>query len=349
MDHPRRRITLGALAGAALAYAPATRAAACRYLIEPLADTGVAQVLPQAINASGMVTGSASTSWPGGRYGKAFKGVPQRMKLAPWDGEASTGVGINDLGVVVGQHEQPVNMPAWRWDREGLSPIAVAGAPTLDHAADINNAGLIVGTTLNTDMWLTDGHDIVWLPRLAGQTRVWAGRLSHAGIACGWRLLADGVSDAFVWDGAEATSLQLPFAVQHARDINDAGQVCGDVRSDVNGLPQAFIWDRGRLRLLTGGPDFAVNAAIAHAINRHGVVVGDAKASPKGRKHYGTAFIWKDGVMQDLNVVTGAQAQGWFLATATGINDRGQIVGRGAPTRQGRLLGYVATPVACGP
>jgi probable HAF family extracellular repeat protein len=345
MDLHRRSLTLGALAGAALAFSPLARAVPRRYLIEALTDQHLAQVVPQAINAPGMATGSASTSWPG-RYGKAFKGVPGRMRSAPWNGEGSSGLGINDLGVVVGKEEGISYKPAWRWDETGFTPLTIAGAPVLDHAADINNAGLIVGTSMQADMWITDGQDIRWLPRLPDQVRITAGRINNAGVACGTRFISGGGSDSFVWDGDLAAPMELPFLVQQAADINDLRQVCGHVSPAADQQPQAFLWDDGRLTLLDSNADFIVRSSAANAVNNPGVVVGDALIAPKGtKKHHRTAFIWEDGLMRDLNAVTDAAAQGWFLATAQAINDRGQIIGRGGATRHHRLVGYLATPV----
>jgi hypothetical protein len=60
--------------------------------------------------------------------------------------------------------------------------------------------------------------------------------------------------------------------------------------------------------------------AAATAINTNGEVVG-----------YGpSVFYWSEGTGRiDLNTLLDASAAGWTLVVASGINDRGQIVGWG--------------------
>jgi len=62
--------------------------------------------------------------------------------------------------------------------------------------------------------------------------------------------------------------------------------------------------------------------SFAYGVDDRGHVVGasDAKDSPLH------AFIYSDGVMQDLNKLIPADS-GWLLTEAKGINGSGQIVG----------------------
>jgi probable HAF family extracellular repeat protein len=69
----------------------------------------------------------------------------------------------------------------------------------------------------------------------------------------------------------------------------------------------------------SGGSMFDISSsAEARAINNLGQIVGG---------YYGSAFLYRDGTMQDLGIL-----QGCYSSEATGINDRGQIVGEGNST-----------------
>ena len=64
--------------------------------------------------------------------------------------------------------------------------------------------------------------------------------------------------------------------------------------------------------------------SMAWAVNTSGDIVGQSP-NASGTPH---AFLWKGGVMQDLNDLVDP-ASGWVLAVAYGINDAGVIVGDG--------------------
>lgn len=61
----------------------------------------------------------------------------------------------------------------------------------------------------------------------------------------------------------------------------------------------------------------------ANGINKFGQVVGWAWYSSTANVH---AFLYTGGVMYDLNNLVQNLPEGAVLQTATGINDRGQIV-----------------------
>jgi hypothetical protein len=53
------------------------------------------------------------------------------------------------------------------------------------------------------------------------------------------------------------------------------------------------------------------------------------------------AFLWKDGVMVDLNDLIPKHSP-WILQSAAGINDSGQIAGQGVIN--GEVHAFLATP-----
>jgi probable HAF family extracellular repeat protein len=82
----------------------------------------------------------------------------------------------------------------------------------------------------------------------------------------------------------------------------------------------AVLWEHGRITDLgTLGGTFS----IALEINERGQVVGESKKE----SGLSGAFLWQDGTMVELGTVPDAGLNG-----ATGINNRGQIVGVGGGT-----------------
>jgi probable HAF family extracellular repeat protein len=99
----------------------------------------------------------------------------------------------------------------------------------------------------------------------------------------------------------------------------------------------AFLWTRrtGMRDLGTLPGDVASGGT---AINDRGEVVGpslDASGNPR-------AFLWKNGVMTDLNTLVPANAP-LFLLLATAINSSGEIAGFGVNSTGG-VHGFLATP-----
>jgi len=124
-----------------------------------------------------------------------------------------------------------------------------------------------------------------------------------------------------------------------ATSINDRGEVAGGSQSS-GGAPHAFLWtkDKGMQDLGTLEGDFLSVAPCCHTINNRGEIVGFSIPGPLGS---GRAFLWRNGIMTDLNTLLSKDSP-WYLLQALSINDAGQIVGYG--TINGDVHAFLATP-----
>ncbi|RAJ90589.1 putative membrane protein [Streptomyces sp. PsTaAH-137] len=160
--------------------------------------------------------------------------------------DVSVAQGINDEGVVVGQ-SGPTDLigPAVRWDPDGTpTELALPADARNACAFAVNRAGVIVGLATAADQLSGD---------LAREDE-WAVRWSP--------------------DGA-AERLSVPGgAVATAQDINDSGEVVGDVRHH-DGTERAVRWspDGTRTELSPLPGDVASHA---RAINNRGYVAGES-------------------------------------------------------------------------
>ncbi|MEY2499752.1 MAG: hypothetical protein QOI07_86 [Verrucomicrobiota bacterium] len=113
---------------------------------------------------------------------------------------------------------------------------------------------------------------------------------------------------------------------------NSAGQVAGssslpDAPTIINAT-HAFLFKDG----ITSDIDL-LNSRFSrvNGINNKGDVVGEF--TPANRAGWqsvdGNAFLYRDGVMYDLNGLLDASGDAWLLYRATSINDKGWIVGQG--------------------
>ena len=110
--------------------------------------------------------------------------------------------------------------------------------------------------------------------------------------------------------------------------INDNGQIIGTAGMS------GFLYSGGAFHALPTLPGGTYS--IPAGINKHGDVVGAGSVpGPSGAPTH--AFLYKDGVMRDLNTLVDSSLT--LLTSAAGINDKGQIVASGI---DGQL--YVLTP-----
>ena len=124
--------------------------------------------------------------------------------------------------------------------------------------------------------------------------------------------------------------------------INNNREVVG--WSDVAGdrAAHAFRWTK-----VGGMQDLGTLEGDGHSlglgINDGGVITGISAAPDFSTLR---AFVWRGGVMMDLNQLT-PPTSALYLLTACSVNARGEIIGF-AVDHQGNLHGYLAAPVGAG-
>lgn len=269
-------------------------------------------------------------------------------------------------------------MHAVLWKDGTIADLRVVGS--INYASGINNVGQVVCSSAPNGHVL-GRYPYMWqngnVTRIGCGESCYLSAINNAGQVAGWDLL----KQAFVWQNGTVTYLSRPGSYSRALGINNRGQVVGHsstqsgeqhavlwnngvIRdmgtlvgghnsqaesinkhglvvgwSDTSsGFKHAVLWQNRQISDLgtIGG-----NASLATDINNRGTVVGYSFTVNNYKEIPVHAFVWKNGIIRDLNSLLPANS-GWELNTAYGINNLGQIVGSGQ--KNGQTRAFLLTP-----
>jgi probable HAF family extracellular repeat protein len=311
----------GCIAGlAAVAMLVSSAVAAPRYRITEIGSLGGNFTDAQAINNYGETAGYST--FRSGLW-HAFRWNGTTHDLNTLGGLYSVAIEMNDTGQVVGHAFTTNNQNhAFIWESEGSMRDLGTISGNQSQAHGINNKGQIVGWSSTSSggraaLW-QDGS-VVGLGTLGGASEAYS--INEAGQVVGKSMDSiSGRERATLWQNEAVKNLgTLPGTIDSvALDINNSGIVVGVAISA--GIRQAFRWDSVsgivELPLLPG-----IGQGEATSINDAGDIVGYAGGSGS------TAVIWTDGKAYDLDDLV-PNDFGHDLASATGINNLGQIIAR---------------------
>lgn len=306
---------LPALRLMALVALPALARAQTRYVITNLGSAGGVSIQATAINASGQVVGTDSTTFQSTRAFRYSNGTISAL-ASPGLGR-DQGLGINAAGTVVGTSSNTTTGASRGFIVSSTGVMTDLGDNT--SAVGIADDGTILGGAFpRMSLRSPAGVVTIFGPTTGSST---ATAISANGIVAGYT--DNGPRRAFRYSNGVMTDLgALPGGNNsYGYAVNNAGVVVGSSNDSTNGKLQAVIFSGGTVTSI----DPTGTSSQAQGINAAGVVVGINSANH--------AFIYTQaGGLVDLNtVVTNLATSGFsVLTSATAINDAGQIVGYGS-------------------
>jgi uncharacterized membrane protein len=204
-----------------------------------------------------------------------------------------------------------------------LQPATV----TLGYSLAVNGTGVTAGMAIGAD---GSGHAYIQANGLLTDLGQPAGgdwssvySLNAYGAAAGTAMDASGNFRGFTVAANGTVRLLGPLggANSYAQSINDSGVAAGNAQL-ASGAMRATEWNSGTATNLgaLGGMN-----SYAAAINNSGQVVGSADLPGDGGL---AAVLFNSGSAYNLNGLL-LPGSGWQLLAANGINNAGQIIGRG--------------------
>lgn len=187
-------------------------------------------------------------------------------------------------------------------------------------ALGVNNSGDIVGTSsgghggMHAYLWLSLGRRSVDLGTLGGYESC-ATSINNQGVIVGWSLNKEAKDHAFVYRNGHMDDLgTLPgLDESEATSIDDAGNLVGHSGNHPVEWP------------LLGGvkelPDYGYKALPMCISGNY--IVGYCKTKAGSND----AVLWKNGMLEDLNSLTGKRSSEIHLTFATSVNGHGDITG----------------------
>lgn len=287
------------------------------------------QFFPTALNNKGEVVGRISVAGPALSHAALWRNGAATDLGTSAPEKYSWVAAINDNSVSVGG----IGTSSAKWSGDSLTDQALPKFPV-----DINNAGQTVGSVTNcykmglndicvtSAFFLNDGVNTPLSQLPDGETDPVA--VNNNGVILGTvHIMLQGYDryQALVYSGA--TPQKLTPAIYDVTDINDRGEILGRTSNW-----EYAVWKGGSVALVV--PPAGYSTVETTKINNRSQIVGDVPPAGSGTSH---AVLWDAGGptilenrVKDLTVP---------LYSATGINDRGQILAYGLNAH------YLLTPI----
>lgn len=304
-----------------------------------------------ALNNSGQLAATLYVDNPVSVHAGIYSGG-QFHSLGALGGRYSQASGISDDGQVTGSFalmSDSNSQHAFLYSKGQMSDLGTLGGVN-SHGLGVNNKSQVTGYSevdhklrdeVQHAFIYTNGKMIDLAPLSApyskgtsinehGQITGFASVLfvSPEGYGVGF------IDHAFIYSDGKVTDLgSLGGMNSDGRDINNEGEVTGASENSV-GFYYAFVYSGGKMKSLGTLPGSTSSAGFS--INDKGQVTGLAYINQTT-----DAFLWSNGVMQDLNDLIDP-ALNIHLAQGIDINNDGQIFARGSV---GGNDEYVLTPV----
>lgn len=293
-----------------------------------LGSLGGSATVANALNNLGQVAGYAATAGDAEYHPFIFSGG-SLLDVGTLGGPVASLVAINDAGQATGySYISPISLDyrAILKTSGGLLNLGTLGG-SFSSGNAINSSGQVAGESSLSGNFLN--HAFLYTGGVMRDLGTFGGSsstafaLNDAGHVTGQaNTSGDLETHAFLFNGTTLRDLgTLGGTYSGGYKINNAGQVAGDSEIDGDVDHHAFLYSNGTM--LDLGTLGGANSS-AWGLNNLGHVVGVASdAAGEDR-----AYLWKDGVMTDLNTLLPASS-GWQLTGAYFIDDYGHIAGAG--------------------